>query len=424
MRNTKLTKIISVSLIVILLLVQAAPARAIYSPRLGQETAKIKQDIFGSRQLYGTGSAWDLYDRILQASKKAKARGESYGLPGTYQAYKNNIGGLVFLNSLAAMGDDFKLLIGPIFDSNLTACRRDDIWELQALQEEVLNELWKASLSNDLNYSEVLFQDYILLTARIRGGEKDGSGKPILGLWTDWKNTAEWFPGSEQNLYVDCNYGDIIQAWHELVKSIGQLGNTFTGDTMLFGSLDEMAKVAERRAVAKAAAYIAKNKISISFGGGSGSAPIGLINNHRLDVLGDNLSLLWDQNQGFYISSSLVDQAKEYVSSFAEAVSKQTTANMNIDDIVKTYEAIEDSRRLQIDRIEQALTYHLQLNYVGDNSLKELNGVLTGINSEIENAYSKAIKGGSVKDLCKQLKMVLDKHCSNKTASLDVSCDK
>jgi len=396
-------KTIGAVLIAILLFQQAPAANAIFSPTLSSEVSVIKAHVREARRQNGTGSFLNALEKATKASEELKAQGEASGLPGMFYLYMNLVKELIF-NSLGnAFTDSFALLINywPDTGEIITNCLRDDIWELQALQEEILNELIKSTLLMDTINTDILWSDYSKLERWLNGGEvtikKDNQEVKVTfaGLKGDYRNTSVLFPGG-QNYYTQCPYGEFVEAWRDLKLSFDQLTATFAGDTLKdWGSLLEMAK---KRAKSRANAWIAANQISLTLGGEKGGSPHSLINGPGIEGFTADVMTEW-----------------EFVKAYGEMIGDSTWKEIadkwdydeNIDAIVEAYKLAEDAKQLVINQSEDELKYNLQLNNVSEESLKSVEATLFKINKEIERAYKTDTSPDNLKKFCEQLANVI-----------------
>ncbi len=404
-------KIIGAVLIAILLLQQAPAANAIFSPTLSSEVSVMKAHVREARRQNGVGSFLNALEKAAQASKELKAQGKASGLPGMFYLYMDLVKELI-LNSLgSAFRDGFALLINrwPESGEFISNCLRDDIWELQALQEEILNELIKSTLLMDVVNTDILWADYQKLERWLKGGEVvvkingEEQTAEFTGLKGDpetgrggYRETSLLFPGGLQNYYVDCPYGEFTEAWRDLKLSFDQLITTFSGDTLSdWGSLLEMAK---KRAKSRAKKWIAANQLSLTLGGEKGGSPRSLLNGPGVEGLAADVQTEW-----------------EFVKDYAEMVSDATWVEIaekwdydeNVDTIVEAYEMAEDMKQLILTQSEDELKLNLQLNNVSEESLKSMETTLFKINKEIERAYKTDTSPDNLTKFCEQLSRVI-----------------
>lgn len=373
---------------------QTPVANAIFSPTLSSEVSLIKSNVQEARRQNGVGNA-------LNALKKM---GKT-GLSASYYLYINAIKELIF-NSLGnAFLEGFSLLINYWVESGefITNCLRDDIWELQALQEEVLNELFKAALLLDTENSDILWKDFNNIEIWLRGGEiviENGNIEDTLfidGLLKDYTNTDLWFPGS-QNYYVECPYGEFKGAFRDLKLSFNRLISNFGAKSKIASGWGSLKEVAKKRAKANASKWIAANQLTFTLGGEDGSNPKSLLKGPGLDGFVADFKTEW-----------------EYVKEYGEMVSDSTWKEIadkwgrdtEIDKYVKAYEKAEDAKHLILDQAEVGIQYNLKLNNVSEESLKSLESTMFQINQEIKRAYTTDTSPDNLLIFCEQLRTVI-----------------
>jgi hypothetical protein len=406
-------RIIGFGFALALLLSQAGVAQALYSPVLSKEVALVKQDILKSRQQNGVGTWLDAWDKLTQTNPAYKNATPSAS--GALSLYMDAVKRIAIDSLAQSFLDGFGLLMGYSVSSNqtVTSCLRDDIWELEALQEEVLNELFKAALLDDLQNGNALWSDYLKLKARIDGDK----GNKIEGLKTDSADTAFWFPNGVSggvNYYTDCPDSEFTQAIKQAKTSLNRVVDTFSGGGGQLGSFSEMWAKAKLRAIADAAKYLAANQIKLSFGGEVGADTQGLINgngwarglkasyNQAVDSF-DNLHL------GELITTIGKDIGLSAVGS-EQALSKALGGNPTISDVVRLSQQAYDDRQLALGQISTKLTFALKLSHVSDNSLIDIEQKMVDINSKIIEGTGK----GGIIDACEKLNVILQKECPNK----------
>ena len=430
-------KIVGAFLALGLLFAQAPEAYALFSPLLSKEAGLIKQDIMASRQQNGSGSWLNAWEKVNQQNVEYKRKGMATGTPGMFSLMGNSIkeitiGSLFDENSSSSLMDSFGLLLGISAHTNeiVSTCLRDDIWGLQALQEEVVNELFKASLLDDLVNGGALWEDYLYLKALIDGGKR-ADGTKIPGIKPDWNDrpadtppwdaTAYWFPGSSTNYYRDCPYGDIPMAIEGAKTSLIHMADTFSGGGLQLGSLSEMWNIAKRRAVEKAAKWIAKNQIKLSFGGSPGANPQGLINGSGLAGLGADLDVAYERAKDIWESlhaGELVSAIGESASGSARAVSAKLGGRVEINKVLYEYQAAWKERTIALDSLKNSLTFGIQLDHVSEESLKDIEQTMLLINTTIKEATTQA----AMPKICEELSILVKTQCKNKSNGSTVSC--
>jgi len=396
-----------------LLVTQARATYAIYSPRVSQEIAKIKMHIKTSKERNGFMSLEEVWKNVAAANKALKEQKQAFGTPGKYIQYQKEQKLLLLKNLTFSFFNDIALLFGSFSDLGwYSACLRDDVWTLQALQEEVTKEMYKAALLSDHQNADILWNDYKLLYAIINGGvfQATKDGKVVVskeykekGLMWESKDTAFWFgEGDVHNYYVDCPYGELTQAVKEVVNSFWNIVDTFSsgGEGGLFaGGLAEMAAAAQKRAKLRASNWIAANQLKVTFGGQQGGNPRSLIQGFEKNVVAE-LRTYGDYIKGF---------AKEIKPTF-------DTDTATVREIYKEYEKVEKDRKILTNQMETALIFNLSFNNVADESLKTLDKTLFQINKEIKRAFDFELSEVNLQSFCEQLRVVATTQCKNHSA--------
>ncbi|MBI5422141.1 hypothetical protein HZA44_03330 [Candidatus Peregrinibacteria bacterium] len=460
--NIRSRQIIGIALSVVLLFAQAGNALAIFSPVLSKEVSEIKKDVMTSRQQNGVGSWLNAMEKVNARNADFKSRGLASGTSGGFEIFMGAIKDTLIQGITESFMDGFSLLLGSFFETktSITTCLRDDIWAVQALQEQVINEMLKAGLLDDLTNGHILLNDYHWLQARIDGGRKDvvvpiagAVVKPedyeIKGLKKRSDDTAYWVPGGSVNYYVECPYGEFKQAIDEAKVSLTRLVETFSGNGLQLGSLADMWALAKKRAVKRAADYIAKNQISISFGGETGANSQGLINGYGLAGLGADAQGAYDQLKlygSFLEAGSLaVLGAAEGAAVLPQWIASQTfgantaiytwepsegfKANKAVEGdkapltapvpaVLNELQRAKDLREMTLKKASNTLTFNLSLNHVSENNLKDIEAKMVLINTKIlESTDPKALPGA-----CDQIATILNSQCKNKQQGNPISC--
>jgi hypothetical protein len=413
-------KIIGIALFLGLLFTQAPMAHALYSPVLSKEAGEIKQDIMKSRQQNGVGSWLNAWDKVNQENVEYKRKGMATGTPGMFSLMGSAVSEIAIQSASESFVSGFSMLF-PWLRSK-TSCLRDDIWELQALQEEVLNEMFKASLLSDIANGGALLEDYKFLQARIDGETNDDKGKRIHGLRADYEETEDWFPGNETNYYLECPYGAFPTAIQQASDSLSRIADTFSGGGFQMGSISQMWSIAEQRAVKRAADYIAKNKISLSFGGSPGANPQGLINGNGLDGFLGDIKMGLETAEAYYDSIHVGELAGATGSFFVDGGRALWNAlpytTVNIETALKEYQSAWKTRQQDLGRISNSLIFNIQLNHVSEQSLKAIERDMVEINTVIRQSIDQK----SLPKICERLNMVIKTQCKNKALATPVSC--
>lgn len=387
-------KIIGLLLIIFLLLGQAPLANAIYSRHLNSVVAPVKNHIREARRQNGVGTLRNAWDKVNAENKAAKERGEAYGTPGLYASYLSYIKNMLIesLNSKEkgiSFINSFKLYFVPMiapFVSN-TACWRDDVWELQALQEEVTNELLKSGLLGDRINGNLLRDDYKVLN------------RLIADLVKNHKD-AKWFGSGNQNYYINCPFGEFDQAFKELGRSWEHLLAVFSGETTGdWGSLREMA---QKNAKRKAANWIKANKISFTLGGEAGANPRSLVNGMGIQ------GLIADAITG-----------AKYWEAYGQMIYNNTywaiagRGSTDFETIIQAYDAADKAGEQAKTQMKNEIEFNLQFNNINEQALIVAEDTLFRINEKI-----KQITKEGVMKVCEQLYTLLSNTNKSKNNGL------
>lgn len=351
-------------------------------------------------------NAWEKVEKRI---KEAKAQGKAYSdPPGLFSMYWQSIASIIFDGFANFFYLDWSLLIGSFVETNktVTTCLRDDIWELKALQEQVLNELLKTALLWDHARSSALWEDFLWLDATI---------KDLRGTYQD---TEKWFPDGLQNYYTDCPYGEFTQAFRELKESWDRFVDSLSFGNLQLGSLAEMGKVAEIRAKRRAAQWIAANQLQFTLGGKLGASRRSLFSGPGIDGLAADLKtelefvvdfgeMIFDERLGTALSD--LKKAKEAIAG----------SPLGIDELLDAHREAQEYKERAVGQMQTALTFNLQLNNVDEQVLIDIEEKLMKINIEIQKACSGEEK--PLLEACKQLNIVLKKQGKNKNVE-PVNC--
>ncbi len=435
-----------------LLFSQIPGAFAIYSPVLSKDVSRIKQDVFAARQMNGVGTWVNAMEKIQKNNKELQKQGQASGISGTFPLFSELAKKIVIQAATESFLDGFKLLIPAA--TGISTCLRDDIWELQALQEEVLNEMFKSSLLSDLANSQTLFEDYKNLQSWIEGGDetqidaKTGARtvKTVLGIRKNGSkkdNKDFWFPDTPQDYYVDCPFGSITMAIEDAKVSLNRMIDTFSGNFGSMGSIDDMWNIAKKRAVQDAAAYIAKNQIKISLGGDVGANPEGLINGNGLAGLSNTLNqakilakdaylelltsvgkfLVWGATGSYTYGAGGEDiptmcKKLGLPSTCAGDLAMPPNTSGTSYEWSTVFQDTLNKRQWALDQIYAPITLGAQLNFVSEESLKDIESTMVKINLKIQEGSNQK----SIPDMCSKLNAILNRQCNNKAVNEPVNC--
>jgi len=415
--HLRLKKIIGVALSIFLLFAQAGNALAIFSPVLSKEVGDIKKHILTARQQNGVGSWLNAMEKVRKNNAEWANDGKASGIPGLFVSYWVPLQAIFAQAFSESFLDGFLMLIyqDPETNGSITACLRDDIWQMQALQEEVLNELFKSSLFNDSVNSAILWSDYKRLEGRLAGNNDDYK---MSSLKRDWASTIVWFPDGGINYYEDCPFGDLNEAIDSARTSIERFTS---GDTYFQMGSMKMATlwaVAEKRAVKRAADYIAKNQISLSLGGSPGADPEGLVSKN---FGGDFLTAVKRAKEAYdsFHAGELIGSIGESAEKEAAAFAKMFENKGSSREVLAEYANTLKARQQDLARISNSLKFNLQLSRVSEQSLISIEAMMLAINDVIKQATSQKV----LPKLCERLSLIPKKQCPNKASNEPVVCD-
>lgn len=330
---------------------------------------------------------------------------------GLFNTYSNTVKQTITEALLNSFSDGLSLIFGWWIDENenITNCLRDDVWEIKALQEQILNELLKAALLSDSTNTVILWEDYQLLERRIQGGEmvKQRTKINVEGLKKEYHKTSIWFPEEGRNYYVSCPYGDFTMAFDKLKQSLDNFANTFRSDEHALGTFASMKKAAKKRAIKKAEQWIQANQITYTLGGG-GHSSRSLVNGPGMKGLEADIEteLGFIQNYGDLIAQKAW---KEFTSE---------NGTVGVAKYIQSYQDTQSKKKLILDQMETAMKYNLSLSNVSEQSLYKIEEALVGINSKIKQAYTTKISDYNLTSFCEKLLTIAKKQCKNKDVDI------
>jgi len=406
-------KIIGIVLGLILLLQQAEPACAFYSPFLNQQATLIKQHMLTASTVTGVGTLAQYQDKMQQLGKE--------GNEGVTNLFWGAIKDIIIQSVTESFLDGLSLLFGRWIGTNewISNCLRDDIWELDALKEQILDQMLKSAFLSDLVNASIMSADYKTLNAIMSGGWPVTIGTEIkyVSLKKDYKYGKVWFPKSK-NYYIECPYGEFTKAWKDLKRAIDSFKNIGTGNLAL-GSFAEMAKKAKIRAIKRAEQWFKANQITLTIGGSQGYSPRSLI-------------------QGPGLKGLVADLKTElnYAAKYADLIftntwrgltgegASGTSQSINPLQYASAYEQALVAKQLALKQMTNASTFNLTFSNVSENVLKAVAQSLNDTNVTIQSAVDTKVSQENLKTFCEKLIMVVKKQCPNKGAGSSLSCNK
>lgn len=279
-----------------------APAtHAIYSPTVAEQVRIIKENLAYMRQQYGVGTltdaftVWSAKDReCREAQKEAEtnktlptACGVSSEMANVINSIKKTI--IADLVLQGSFFDSFTMLFNYVLSENeyISTCLRDDIFELEALQDAVVQQAVRAPLLGDIDSMRVLFDNFLYLKQITRELKKN------------YRDTPRWFgSAAARNFYLNniCPYGEFREAGEDFVRSFENFTDAITNISPFgWGSISEAAQA---RARIRAMEWIRENQITLTIAGEEGGNPTSLLQSEEGGNLQGNfaatLKFLWD----------------------------------------------------------------------------------------------------------------------------------
>lgn len=361
----------------------------------------------------GVGTLAQYQDKMQQLGKE--------GNEGVTNLFWGAIKDIIIQSVTESFLDGLSLLFGRWIGTNewISNCLRDDIWELDALKEQILDQMLKSAFLSDLVNASIMSADYKTLNAIMSGGWPVTIGTEIkyVSLKKDYKYGKVWFPKSK-NYYIECPYGEFTKAWKDLKRAIDSFKNIGTGNLAL-GSFAEMAKKAKIRAIKRAEQWFKANQITLTIGGSQGYSPRSLI-------------------QGPGLKGLVADLKTElnYAAKYADLIftntwrgltgegASGTSQSINPLQYASAYEQALVAKQLALKQMTNASTFNLTFSNVSENVLKAVAQSLNDTNVTIQSAVDTKVSQENLKTFCEKLIMVVKKQCPNKGAGSSLSCNK
>lgn len=444
-------------LLPILLLSAVRPAYAIYSPMIAEQVAVIKSHVRAARQnsavIQGGGDQLaDYMNKALEQDRQLREQGHVTGLPSRFNwAY-----GVVMKDSFIDLFWPDLAFLDPLFmafnlmPSNgfrpISTCMRNDIWELQDLKDTVSLEMLKAYLILDSDMGNTLLEDYRWLREQItilRQHADYSTAKPLTVADPDnpgqtiKMSTRKYLFGSEDavDYYAfswteeGCPEQDIGVALDQVERSWNVLLNA--GRRQEWGNIWALA---QKRARALAAEWIRNNALSLTIGGKNGGDLRSLLKggkgggwdrftNDMLRFKNDLVGMTWDRiktvfdPEGFKNTAEWEDFKAWSKSTFTNSPYIEMKKAMNSYEALNAYQVNLKTSQNQLNQIETQFYYNLQFNSVSDNTLIEMDNVLTQLNDKIKQGFEgKGEQGGpALPTICQKVQAVSKNQCINKS---------
>jgi len=409
-------KIIGMILILILLLQQAQSACAFYSPFLNQQATLIKQHMLTASTVTGVGTLAQFQDKMKELGKE--------GNEGVTNLFWGSIKDIIIQSVTESFLDGLSLLFGRWIGTNewISNCLRDDIWELEALKEQVLDQMLKSAFLSDLVNASIMSFDFKTLNAIMSDGYPVtvGTETKYISLKKDYKNrdySKIWFPKSK-NYYIECPYGEFTKAWKDLKRAIDSFKNIGSGNLIL-GSFADMAVVAQIRAIKRAEQWIKANQITLTIGGSQGSSPRSLIQGPGLNGLVADLKTEFNY-AAKYADLIFTNTWRGLTGQGATGTSQSTNPLL----YSLAYQQAQAAKQLALKQMTNASTFNLTFSNVSENVLIAVAQSLNDTNETIKSAVDTTVTKANLKTFCDKLLIVLKKQCPNRGAGSSLSCNK
>jgi hypothetical protein len=279
--------IIGLSLI-IGLTIQVNEAMALYSPRLSQQVAIIRQHVQESQAQNGSQSILEEIEQFKAYDRAKKAAFEETGIAGEARVAQS----LIFdttLNFLIQNPFDSLFMVFNFNGVNqefISTCLRDEIWNLETLRDLVGSEMVKAYMLRDTFHGALLMEDYQYLTTHLDLLRRYGSdpsaiiqaGIPATGEQVEVTSTKYFFGSNDADNYYRSNFSLIAnepgcpdnefeEAFKEVINSAKTLSVLGSGQGVEWG---DIWKIAQANARIRAREWIRANQITLTVGGENG----------------------------------------------------------------------------------------------------------------------------------------------------------
>lgn len=282
---------------------QVNSALAIYSPRLSQQAAVIRQHIRDSQAQNGKNTILEEVDQIIAYDKARREAFTETGISGDVRVAQD----LIFnstLNFLIQHPFDSLMMafnINAVNKEIVSSCLRDDIWTLESLRDKVGAEMLKAYMLRDTLHGALLMEDYGYLTTNLDLLRKYGSNPSAKIQATDKSNKAvtitstKYFfgtDGTDPNYYKNipdwisdetgCPESEFQEAFREVVNSSKTLATLGSGGALDW-SFRSIWSMAQANARIRAQQWIKANQLSLTVGGTVGGKTESLVKGGGLE---------------------------------------------------------------------------------------------------------------------------------------------
>lgn len=310
MRHT--IKKLIIGLFIITSLSLAGETHAIYSPRIAQEVAQIREHIITAQEKNGTGTLLEATENIIQINRQRREAGQVYGISADARRVQNTLTEQAYEQALQNPFDALFMVFNinmhnqenPIFISN---CLRDDIWQLETLRDYVGSEMIKAYMMLDPTNGKRLEKDYEYIIDQLnllrRYGHEPSANIDLLnekGELVSISSNEYFFQTKLEdenavNFYTrkffksdttGCPDGEFEKEIEKIVNSLKTIRTLGSGQGVEWGNIYEMAQA---RAKERAKQWIRANQLTLSLGGENGAALNSLIQGDGFNQFQANL---------------------------------------------------------------------------------------------------------------------------------------
>ena len=269
------------------LLVQASSVHAIYSPRLSQQVATIRQHIEESQAQNGTQTVLEEIEQIKAYDQARRQTFEETGISGEARVAQEHIFNTTYDFLIQHPADGIMMIFNynGVKDEWISNCLRDDIWALETTRDLVGAEMIKAFMLRDTFHGNLLLEDYDWIVTHLDLLRKYGSDPTAKFQATDAfgkgveLTSNKYFFGNDnaRNYYeavfdftsnpTGCPEGEFQEAFREVANSAKTLASLGSGAGVEWGDIWSMAKANAR---IRAREWIRANQISLTVGGEEG----------------------------------------------------------------------------------------------------------------------------------------------------------
>ena len=294
--------------------VQTKSACALYSPRLSQQVAIIREHMESSQMENGHGSVLGEIEYFKNYDKNEIAQGSETGISGNAQVAQDLVFDTTYWQQLQNPFDSLMMAFqfNAFTGEFISPCLRDEIWQLEALRDAVGQEMIKAYMLRDIYHGDLLTEDYTYLVAQLDLLRKYGSqpnyyinAQTVEGQAITLTSN-EYFFGTKPtgddatNYYISvfprtseqigCPSSEWDQAFEQVGRSWKTLSVLASGGGAEWGNIWTMAKANAR---IRAQQWLRANQISLTLGGETGAQPQSLVKGGGWEKFVGNVKTQW-----------------------------------------------------------------------------------------------------------------------------------